>query len=89
MRKFNHERSVCFEIPNSRLYAACSNEAHMDRRCPGLAAQRTTRFILLLRDTSYIAARSTHFVAKTHDAALISFDLGQMEADISVKIPEE
>jgi len=40
-------------------------------------------------DVSWLAAMRQHLVTKRHHAALIGFDLRQMEGDISVELLEE
>ena len=37
----------------------------------------------------WLATMSSHLVTKLHHAALIGFDLGQMESDVSVELLEE
>ena len=37
----------------------------------------------------WVAMMSSHLVTKLHHAALIGFDLGQMESDVSVELLEE
>jgi hypothetical protein len=59
--------------------------AQHQRRCEALSAA----CMLLLDDVSLLATTASHLVTKRHHAALVGFDLRQMEGDVSVELLEE
>ena len=78
---------IASELPGPRRHGVVVACGHLIEEARVLCS--AVRGMLLLGAVPWLAAMSSHLVTKLHHAALVGFDLRQMEGDVSVKLLEE